>query len=756
MGFFDNIQNKVEETVDDTVDKAKDVVEEETGVDVDKTVEETVDKAQDVADEAGDVVNEVSEGDVGGAVDEASDVPDAITDAGGSSGGGSSDGGSGSRPSGGSTTSSNINTGGGSDPVVSETFESTSPSTDDADNFGDGGSLPGGEVTVTELDEKGRAEKTKTFDNERKFEQSKFGDLDNQRPKQKLSPINPNANKLEQQRQRQKQKAQSTIRKAQFFNERLQAKEDFLENRRQTEKVEKNLGNVREAQKTNKNVIQENKEVKEKLSQDALKNITTREKQEELPSAQGTGIKPTDNVLVDTGTEIVGVSQDISEKIRKDDKFEENIQNSRFGQTFTDSIVRGRQGIQLLTGKDSLDNEAKANLALGGGDLETSLETQTEEEIANAMFSEPVEDAGAVIGGAGVFGELSLRGVDQQDIIQTTGPPGSRFAQLSTEGKLGEEELLTAASIGASRQIEALKRNPSEARQEVFSEIIGAGNPVSIPGVAATSAITSTNAAKTAGGKIKAAGKEVQALRKGSQVSKSAGQQIIESLAQNRVNQDTLQTVQVDTSPGTHTTPEFVQETGPTTNTETQSTVENLDTTGINFDTGVDTSTSASTQTPDTSLNIIGNEASVLSESPSKPESSVITKARNQAESNPLTESQSIATSQSETISDAFSLSTSQAQALSQSKTSPIKSVNTAVQTATQSSNTLISLEGENDNKNNEQSNGLFNIGGEPEAAPSVDAILTGSATDQKVEDDKLFTGFEQRKIDENFNFNLF
>lgn len=130
MGFFDDVKDKV----DDVVDDAKDTVD-----DVSDSVGEA---AGDVAEGAGDVADEVSEGDVGGAVDEATDTVedvasgdrdtgsnDSSSSSGSSSSGGSSGGSGISIDTGGSSSSSDSSSSGTSSSGGSSSSDSGSSST---------------------------------------------------------------------------------------------------------------------------------------------------------------------------------------------------------------------------------------------------------------------------------------------------------------------------------------------------------------------------------------------------------------------------------------------------------------------------------------------------------------------------------------------------------------------------------------------------------------------------------------------------
>jgi hypothetical protein len=190
MGFFDDVVDDAKDTVDDAVDKAKDVVDE------------AVDRGQDAVDEAQDVVDEASEGDVGGAVDEASDVGDAVT------GGGSSGGSSGSRPSGASSSPTD-----GRDEY------------DDVDEFNGGGSGGSSSSDSTSSGSTGGGSRAlETL-------------------KRTLKPNNNDPNDLNQ---TETEQALQTQRQNPILNAANPTTEDFLEARKQGLEAKNNLESVEE------------------------------------------------------------------------------------------------------------------------------------------------------------------------------------------------------------------------------------------------------------------------------------------------------------------------------------------------------------------------------------------------------------------------------------------------------------------------------------------------------------------------------
>jgi hypothetical protein len=44
----------------------------------------------------------------------------------------------------------------------------------------------------------------------------------------------------------------------------------------------------------------------------------------------------------------------------------------------------------------------------------------------------------------------------------------------------------------------------------------------------------------------------------------------------------------------------------------------------------------------------------------------------------------------------------------------------------------------------------------DPSAAPSVDAILFGDTSEEEINDEEVFSGFETREVEETFDFKLF
>lgn len=529
----------------------------------------------------------------------------------------------------------------------------------------------------------------------------------------------------------------------------------------------------------------------------------TREKENKLV----TGRETIGEKVFEVGKAGAKFSQQLEKTIDQNEAVNSAFQLTGAGQTLQKLDTRATQGFQtfqdIVQDQDvDVSTEELLNLGFGGrpGRQETELEKQSKEIVATGLAAEPIEDASAIIGGAGATTALTREALqNNQPVLQTIG---------------------AATATGLGKQAEAFQENPSEIRQELVglaadatpaspvastvSKTAGKANQVAPRQVSDTistitglktgelgSKTTQDNLIKLPENQI-----EEQALNQKIRNLQPTGSQktaaAVKQAAENTGLKDNFIIKNVEQNPGATTRQAVGKKEGdiiiaerreePITRTEfikdlatnekgeiiglqttskgqlqlsgqnTKTDVDTVDTTGKDITTDQifeETNTQSTTpQQTNTGVEVtpkintqIENQEDLQIETPGQktretPEEINIEIPKQRNIPKEETNTQTLTTPEQELIPEEEIIPTTQTKGKNRPRTS------------------LFGLGGSDSKETDFVSNDL--ISEDSEAAPSVDAILFGETTDQKVEDDTLFTGFETRKIDENEPFNLF